>query len=512
MKELSSLSSKKGNSGKLKIKSHAVLTAGLVFLALPVLVFIFGWLRLYIAVPAALLLTGSCVLAVREWQKETSEIEFDIVFLVVLAVFSVVICLVSDIGEYMWGTTDHAYRRAILRDLTDYRWPVIYDLSDQTDPMSIWYLGTGKVAFSYYVSYWMIPSSIGKLAGFGAGNFTLLLWSSAGIFLTVITSCFFLRRQSYALLFTLVFFSGLDFVPFLIYQAIGPADWMWLEGYTQHISMISNINNLMNVFNQCIPCWLITSMLLIQKGKKNIGLTGCLMFAYSPWATIGLLPLALWALLKDKPGIKDLFSICNIIPPALMLAVYAPAYTANSRAVSVSGPTWGFYDNIGAFVIGYLLIAAVEILPFALILWKRYHKSSLFLVTFGTLLLFPFYKVSAQNDFVMRGTMPVLFVVSVLLAGAISGYISENKKKKNRTACDLISLLGYIFLLLIMSSVAFQMILVTLIASFDGTERPNELIGSFGNINNGFEVDVIDEQFFVRDYENTFFYGHMARR
>lgn len=512
MQELSSLSSKKGKGGKIKIKSHAVLTAGLVFLALPVLIFVLGWFRLYIAVPAALLLAGTCVLAVREWRKDTTEVEFDILFLIILAVFSVVICLVSDIGEYMWGTTDHAYRRAVLRDLTDYRWPVIYDLANQTDPVSSSYLGTGRVAFSYYVTYWMVPSLAGKVAGFEAGNFILLLYSAAGIFLTVITSCFFLRKQSYALLFTLTFFSGLDFIPYMVYGAIGTEDWMWLEGYTRHISMISNINNLMNVFNQCIPCWLIVAMLLVQKEKKNIGLTASLMFAFSPWATIGMIPLAIWALLKDKPKIKALLSICNIIPPLLILAVYAPSYTANSRAVSVSGPTWSFYDSFGSFAVGYLMIAAVEILPFALILWKRFHKMSLFFVTFGSLLLIPLYKVSSQNDFTMRGTMPALFVVSVLLAGAINGYISENRKKKNRGSGDLIRLLGYLLLMLVMSLVAFQMILVTLVSSFDGTERPDEYIGSFGDINNGFEVDVIDEQFFVRDYENTLFYGHLAWR
>ncbi|MBO4636343.1 MAG: hypothetical protein J5685_04275, partial [Clostridiales bacterium] len=77
---------------------------------------------------------------------------------------------------------------------------------------------------------------------------------------------------------------------------------------------------------------------------------------------------------------------------------------------------------------------------------------------------------------------------------------------------DLIKLLSYVLLILCMSMVAFQMLLVTIVSTFDNTERPTEFIGSFGNINDGYEVDIIDTQFFVHDYEETFFYKNMARR
>lgn len=511
MKEVSTLSNK-GSDGKVRIKSHILLSSGLIWLVLPVMIFMFGWLRLYIAIPAALILGAVSFLAVKDWKKTTYEVEFDIVFVIAAAVLAVLLCTFCDIGEYVWGTTDHAYRRAILRDLVNYDWPVIYDLSDQTDPLSIAYLGTGKVAFSYYISYWMVPASIGKIAGFKAANAVLLLWSSIGIFLISVCSCFFLKKQTYAVLYTLIFFSGLDFIPYLIYGAIGTQDWMWLEGYTQHIAVISNINNLMNVYNQCIPCWLITVMILMQKNNRNIGLLGSLMFAFSPWATIGVIPLAVWALFRDRQKIVSIFTITNIVPAILLFCIYAPSYMANSNAVSVSGPTFSFYEDIGAFLVGYLMVLAVEVLPFAVLLWKRFHKMSLYWVTLVTLAVLPLYKVSSQNDFTMRSTMPALFVLAVMLAGAINGYIKDNRSRTGRNGTDLIKLLSYVLLILCMSMVAFQMLLVTIVSTFDNTERPTEFIGSFGDINDGYEVDIIDTQFFVHDYEETFFYKNMARR
>ena len=67
-------------------------------------------------------------------------------------------------------------------------------------------------------------------------------------------------------------------------------------------------------------------------------------------------------------------------------------------------------------------------------------------------------------------------------------------------------------MLLVMSAVAFQMYLLVVVSTFDGTPRANDDIGSFGDIKTASYVQTIDEQFYVYDYEDTSFFKYLARK
>lgn len=525
MQEATSINTK--YSGKLFISNKVFFAMALSYLALPVVVFILGWLRLYIAIPASLLVLGLLLMSIKDSDKKPSKavmerrgMELSVAFLVIVAVVSVLLTITSDIGEYVWGTTDHAYRRAIFRDLVNYKWPVIYDLSKQSNPYVNAYLADTKVGFAYYFTFWMIPAVFGKIFGFAAGNVVLVLWSAFGIALTMLGMALIIRRSTYAIIFSYIFFSGLDIIPYFYFQTHGTQEWMWLEGYTQHIVYISNINNLLNVFNQCIPCWLIVVLLMLTCNNRSIGFIGALTFAYSPWATIGMVPLALYYLLRKevlsdrKTNFKNIMSPLNVIPAVLMLIIFVPMYMANSNATSVSGFTWSFYGSPGKFILGYLFAVVIELLPFALLLGKDYGKKPIFWVTMGTLLVMPIYKISFQNDFTMRGSMPEFFVLTIMLAAVISRVISQKKERTNnvRTTSEFIKMVGALLVIITMSLVAFQMLLIVISSTFDGSARCNEDIYSLGDVKDEEYIDLIDEQFYVYDYENTFFYKYMSRR
>ena len=113
------------------------------FIALPIVIFFAGYLKLYIGLPLSLLFISACVLSVRDAAKDQdkkllsrndTDIKIPIGYLIAFAVTAVVVSYVSGVGEFIFTLNDHPYRRAIMNDLVNYKWPVIYDYSTQTNP------------------------------------------------------------------------------------------------------------------------------------------------------------------------------------------------------------------------------------------------------------------------------------------------------------------------------------------------------------------------------------------
>ncbi|WP_027205180.1 hypothetical protein [Butyrivibrio fibrisolvens] len=72
----------------------------------------------------------------------------------------------SGIGGFVWQRTDFHARNALLHDLIDYSWPVIYES------------GSGLV---YYLTFFLIPALVGKVLGFKAAEVVLYIISVAGV-------------------------------------------------------------------------------------------------------------------------------------------------------------------------------------------------------------------------------------------------------------------------------------------------------------------------------------------
>ena len=182
MQEVTSL--KKKSSDKIHISYNAFFIMAACYLVIPAAVMILGWIRLLIALPAALLLILSLVFAVKGERTCSKDrvLELSKSHFIAIIVFSIVSTVVIGVGEIVAPMYDHAFRRAMLRDLINYDWPVYYDLSLQSNPVVNDMLPDCTVAYSYYSTFWMIPAVSGKLFGFTFGNIVLVIWSAFGIY------------------------------------------------------------------------------------------------------------------------------------------------------------------------------------------------------------------------------------------------------------------------------------------------------------------------------------------
>ena len=273
-----------------------------LFLTIPLFMFFLGYLKLQVSIPLTLIFAGIVLYCVsdcmngpdgnKNWGSD-KDLKIPLSYLIGFAVTALAVSFVSGAGEYIYTLQDHEYRRAILRDLINYDWPVIYNYNTQTNPevIKIFGMASGQRAFSYYFIYWMPAALAGKAFGFNVGNFVLYLWNSIGIFLCLLSTSAVIKKVTAWVPFIFVFFSGLDIIPNLVYELTHYSDWRWFEGFVTSMSYVSNFRELASVFNQMVPCFLVVAILLMSNNTRSMGLTAGILFCYSPWAVFGILPM-----------------------------------------------------------------------------------------------------------------------------------------------------------------------------------------------------------------------------
>lgn len=498
-----------------------------LFLTIPLFMFFLGYLKLQVSIPLTLIFAGIVLYCVsdcmngpdgnKNWGSD-KDLKIPLSYLIGFAVTALAVSFVSGAGEYIYTLQDHEYRRAILRDLINYDWPVIYNYNTQTNPevIKIFGMASGQRAFSYYFIYWMPAALAGKAFGFNVGNFVLYLWNSIGIFLCLLSTSAVIKKVTAWVPFIFVFFSGLDIIPNLVYELIHYSDWRWFEGFVTSMSYVSNFRELASVFNQMVPCFLVVAILLMSNNTRSMGLTAGILFCYSPWAVFGILPMVAAFLFgknlrasKISKTLYNTFSPANIASAVLILTIFGSYYMTNSGAVGYKGFAWEYFSNPGWFILAYIVFILIEVIPFALILYKREKYNPVFIAAFATLLILPFYRVSEMNDFTMRGSMPALFFFCILLCGVVPEVMDQKntpttKKGWLKSAAIMLTVILMTFPTLLNLFVIFGSML-------QGDKGNEENIGSLGNIRQAEYAEVIQEQFFAEGYEGSFFYRYFAK-
>jgi len=491
----------------MTLKYRDLLLSAIVYLLLPVVIFFFGFTKVYWAIILSALALVSAFFVLRTADdKRTITISKKYIAGVVL--FCLAWCYIAGIGEFTWTTTDHNVRYAILNDVVNYDWPVIYDLSSQSNPLAASQLGSGEVAFAYYLIFWLVPGLVGKLFGLLAARIALIVWSALGLILTVFALNFVQKKPMVTALILLFAFGGFDVVMYFIKVLINGASSF--EGWNREFYIHGNFYQTMNTFNQTIPCWLISILFLDSRHNKNVGFWGALCFCYSPWATVGMLPLALCRLFekKENRNAKSILTIGNIVMPVVALSVFGLYYTANSGATDMKGFVWNFFKGeIPLMFLCYFLYVIVEFGLWSLLVFKDQKKNPMFWAAILVLLIMPVYKITKANDFLMRGSLVPVFVIMLCVLPKIDeAFLALKRDGNDRKA------IGVMGMLFVSACTCFLLLMVSVSSTleiYNGTDtsvQPRDEIVSFGDIEDENQADLCKRQFFVYDYENRPFY------
>ena len=485
-----------------------------------------GGVKLYISIPSISLLVYFALKLYQELSAENVNLftnenkKFWLITIVVLCLW----VLMSGIGSFMYQNSDFVARNPMYRDLCTYEWPVIYDLSQQSDAVKA-ITGSGTVAFSYYLTYWLPPALLSKIFSFDelGRNVSLYFYTVIGIFLTLYNLCRYFKKTSYAILTVFIFFSGMDVIGYVCQRILPDAAQANGSGYLKIFSVLiyehfewwaglfqysSNTSLLFWVFNQSVGVWLIVILFLQVRSNKNSLALSSLTFAYSAWAVFGMIPLALWSAFKIHKKFRDAFTLQNILIPLLILIVYGSFYLTGNGAQGKP-----FYLNVknteDLYV--YALFILLEFGIYMLIMGKTAVKYDFYHVVLIELLLFPFY--TFDGNLIMRETISTLFVLMVLVLKFL--FEKDTSLRKRKIVLVIALAIGAYTPV---SEMNRSIIGTTVHVLKEHNMLPNALAQKAQNLNVKFlrnelytlgNLTVFDNEELIRGYKNTFFaYGY----
>lgn len=385
----------------------------LVYVGLPVLIWMLGWLKLWIAVPLSLGLVAASALAWKQTRRHlaaTAPAEKDepltlpIWSLVGAAVVAIIWALYSGAGGFAFPNQDWLKHFAVLKDLIALKWPVTYAVDDRVVPLV------------YYLAYYMPAAWVGSVLGWWWGCFALLVWTCLG---TVLACGWFVLLVGVKPVLAAIYFvfaNGLDFIGERLVsgQAIpgGTAHIDWWAGWA-FVNLPGHYSQMVWAPQHSLATWSITGLLAVQlSAKRNLGHAGLLAALagfWSPFAVLGMVPLALYIWIKEKG--RGLFSFANgvALPLLAVNVVFLLSQTTpfpHGKAVNDPREEW----------VRFLLFHVLEWGVFALFACELRRSANralrgFFWTALAALALIPFYRLGYFNDWCMRVSIPSLFLL-----------------------------------------------------------------------------------------------------
>ena len=485
---------------------------GISFLAIPASIFLFFWFKWYIGVSAIIILVFLSYKLIKNIKYKTlKEYEsiYDIKKWCVIIFILLIINILSGTGGFTYQNWDHNARNAVMHDLIDYDYPVKYNYEKEGLVEKI-----GEQGYlSYYFSYWLVSSSIGKVIGFYGANVCLFVYQFIGLLLFM----YFLSRffSSVKIWYALIFlcFSGLDFVEFLVnYGKLFPLG-THIDCYVGSRFIISSfITQLFWVFNQSVPIWIIVMMYFNEKDNTNIGLLMFFALLFSPLPSLGFAALILMNILfgkykdsnKDKllDRIKKCFVKNNYL--SLILIALILIFYLNNVGSQEKGIVWlaDYGIEKSELIRTYISFLFGNIIIIGLLLNNKINRKYIIYVSLCLLLLSQFY-LGIGADLLSRASIPLLLFQFILIIDRLSN--------KDTSTTIHICLIVY----LIISSIAplqeiYRSIDYTKFSNYNYINNYNDFWYTYGNENNDYNYTYI-QNFSSKYDKNSFAFKYILK-
>ena len=395
-----------------------------IYLALPTIIYLVGWLKWYLALPFGMMAAYTCIKGFSDSIQDKCLIIdcyadmktfLKALLLIVLWVY------ISGIGGWCYQNSDHEYRSAIFRALVEYDWPVVSR--------------DGSRGLIYYIGFWLPAACIGKIFGLKAGYAAQFIWAVLGIFIVYYLICVYRKKVDLLPIVFLIFFSGLDYVGTWILgeEGIDLRLAAHLEWWACDMQFTSMTAQLFWVFNQAIPAWVSIILILTQKNSKNMLLILSLTMLTSTIPFVGLIPIVIYLYIRrvkeDRSLWKELFTIQNIVG-VVVIGGCVFLYLIGNISGGVTGQ-----DNAelvvrepAAQLLRYLLFFFLEFGIYLYFVCKYRQRDSLVYLITIILVICPFIKVGYSYDFCMRASVPSLFILMLLCMETLEKIYRDGKK------------------------------------------------------------------------------------
>jgi hypothetical protein len=429
---------------KIPIKLLYVLSA--LYITVPLVIFAFGWMKLPFALSIGL---GFIYLLYQISKQEKAKDSLIISWkeLGVICLLVIIWTLLSGAGHRGFSDGDGYKHNAILNDLIALDWPVMYQ---QFKTKEFVYL-------CYYIAYYLPAALVGKLFGWKIANIVLFGWTLAGALLALSWFLLVFKKGNKVLISSLfVFFGGLDVLGRFIMRnkVVNGTDWEW---WARNWQYSGNTTLLFYVPQHALVGWIAMGVLVYGLMRKKhipffLALISCIPL-WSPFVFLGLVPFVLIYWYQNKNSFRLGEWLVAAVFIAYQLLYFASNLTFFVKETGVSAWLWQVEKLVHSWVLLRLfLFYLFEFGVFVLfiVLYKKTLKNTtkklLFSVSVCILLLLPWYKMGLLNDFVMRVSIPALWVLSLFW---IELFIQKKWDLKFKAQLFLFFILGAIYPLIL---------------------------------------------------------------
>lgn len=391
-----------------------ILAVALAYLALPNLIFLFGWFRL----PVAIVLCGAMVhftFRSANWGRLTWNVGYSRQAVLLILAASLAWAAFGGGSHFVYANPDWVVRDAVLGDLVYAKWPVNYVTPEGAN-----------LLLRSAIGYFLPPAVFGKVFGVAHLDLAVYVWTASGalIFLLLLP----LPRQAgirLALgLLLVVFFSGMDFVGQSISTESLPEFPLRLEWWVP-LSYPSLTGQLLWAPNHCLPIWIGAAV--IFRNWNAVELPNLctamlpLTLVWTPFAAIGLAPFALLGTItsvrtlgwRSMPWSSLLSGAIFCLPISLFLMLDLGGI--DSGVVTTPSTGAGSYPLQAVSPRAYFLFVTCEFLFLALVLAPHVRQlRGAFAVAVLLLLALPLIRFGPSNDVLLRLCAPPLVVLLVV--------------------------------------------------------------------------------------------------
>ena len=516
----------------LSVSQKWLHSTGYLLLTLPTILFFLLTLKIWIGTICSIGLLIALYFAIHGYNNDTF-FSIPLKNLIIVAILVMAWCILCGQGGIMAQKPDHHWRNAIMRDMVNYDWPVIYEN------------GTGLV---YYIGYWVVPALIGKIglfwnanAAWSIANIALLCWSTLNItVVTLLILSAFNRSDTISCLLVcgmLALFSGMDIIGYVIYGLTSgkfcfPWNIEWWLNWSGSITLAytSNSHLLGWVFNQAVPAWLGAILYYRERRIETAAFIGALLLPLSPFSLLGLIILAsldcicgIIINIKHENMIvvlRHIFSIPNVLSIIILLPIFYLYYSnnqtiersdvANAQAATsflfsvLNIRNWSQFGH-------YIVFCLLEFGILWVLMLKNNYKDRLYYICLASLLFFGATKIISMDYIIRSSIIPLFFLMLfaikyVLTDCAVSWKDFSFKYLKKQLRFYLV-----ILCLSIGSVTAFCEMLDTAYITQDcirhGYQLPADKLGSLA-----LTPPNTNRNFLVLSAESSAFYKYLARK
>lgn len=383
--------------------------AAIALLAFAVALFFGAWFRPILGIPAAMATIWIAWELARRIEPSPMPPKSSLIQIAGVALF---LTWTAGLGGMFRQEWDHNFRNALLHDLIDFSWPVIWEYSK------------GTVVLDYYLAWSLAPALVGKALGWKAATLTAAAIGFAGAFLVMLIFTRVLGVWRWWMPFLVAFWSGLDILGWVLRGKFPGLD-VFIDAWSHPVWFLSNLVNFYCVSHLVIPGWIVTILIVGRKvgGWGAVGLSAFLV-PLAPFAAIGISPFVLWALLQDSGSLRErlrnVLTPVNVIAPIVFVAMCGPYFFGNRGLGINSGWLWNLWaPPTDTTWIKYTAFWTFEILLPAGVVWLAGQRERLLVLTVAVLCVIPLRSAGLSNDLALKASVPGLFILTLFTARAL---------------------------------------------------------------------------------------------